>query len=132
MDTTNTTNRETTMTNAQVASMFALALDPTGNGADRRDASPATTTASTTNAPASKTVKTHVEFYTTEYQINHGAEPRGRGSWCFSEKRHPDVCAKTGVLWSPSMTFGEAKKWAREQIRAMNLSTSIVVLWVQP
>jgi hypothetical protein len=50
------------------------------------------------------------EFSTTDYEWAHGREPRGRGSWAFSLERNPDVSADT-VLWSPSMTFTDAKRW---------------------
>jgi hypothetical protein len=36
------------------------------------------------------------------------------------------------MLWSPSMTYGEAKKWARQQVQAKGLSLDVVVLYVQP
>ena len=76
-------------------------------------------------------MKLSVEFFTSEYRNNHGAEPRGRGSWAFSEKRSPDTLRDT-VLWSPSMTFCKAKKWARGQVRNVQGAMGHVVLYVQP
>jgi len=70
-----------------------------------------------------------IEFDAIEYRINHGAEPRGRGSWAFSFKREPDV-QRDEVLWSPSMTYGEAKKWARQQVKER--CSGYVTLYAQP
>lgn len=37
------------------------------------------------------------EFLTSEYEMNHGAAPRGRGSWAFSfVRRYRDVQTEEG------------------------------------
>jgi hypothetical protein len=52
-----------------------------------------------------------VSFDDSPFVRSHMTAPRGRGSWAFSfEGREP--------IFSPSMTLGEAKKWAREQVKA--------------
>lgn len=67
-------------------------------------------------------MKTRIE--TREYENSHGHGPRGRGSWAFQVGS--DV---TDVLWSPSMTYTEAKKWAREQAKKY---CGPVILYVLP
>jgi len=49
-------------------------------------------------------------FDTTDYEFTHGRKPRGRGGWAFSFERHPDVLSDA-VVWTPSMTYVEAKRW---------------------
>lgn len=53
-----------------------------------------------------------VRFSTREFFRSHGKEPRGRGSWAFQ------VEDTTKVVFSPSMTFSEAKAWMRKQVAA--------------
>lgn len=72
--------------------------------------------------------KVTVEFRTVEYTCNHGAEPRGRGSWAFCEERLP---LNKELLWTPSLTYGEAKKWVREELAKRGVQGP-VVLYVQP
>lgn len=58
-----------------------------------------------------------IEFDTFTYELSHGKSPRGRGSWAFCPfhlRNAEDYMTRT--LWSPSMTFTEAKKWAKAQI----------------
>ena len=53
-------------------------------------------------------------FDTTEYRFSHGKEPRGRGSWAFAPYR--DLPADHPLLFfTPSMTYAEAKRYAREK-----------------
>lgn len=55
---------------------------------------------------------------TTVYRRNHGAEPRGRGSWCFVMGAEDfDFSDDPRLFWaktdtSTSMTFAEARKLA--------------------
>lgn len=58
-----------------------------------------------------------IEFDTAPYRNSHLSGPRGRGSWAFGLSRDADACDREQVLWSPSMTYSEAKKWAREEIK---------------
>jgi hypothetical protein len=53
-------------------------------------------------------------FITDEYEFSHGRTPRGRGSWAFSIHRNPDVMGND-ILWSPSMTYADAKRWAKAE-----------------
>jgi hypothetical protein len=61
-------------------------------------------------------------FETREYRNNHGAEPRGRGSWAFALDRE----GQNDMRWFHQMTYGEAKQAARASFPAGSL------LWVQP
>ena len=72
---------------------------------------------------------TVVFFDTAPYRSSHWAEPRGHGQWAFAFKRNPDV-GNDELLWSPSMTFGQAKKWARQQVKER--CSGHAVLFVQP
>lgn len=48
-----------------------------------------------------------IRFDTRQFVLSHGREPRGRGSWAFdSDRRGNDP------VFSPSMTYQDAKKWA--------------------
>lgn len=55
--------------------------------------------------------KARLEFTTREFERSHFRAPRGQGCWAFL------VCGET--YWSPSMTYGEAKKWLRGQLDSM-------------
>lgn len=66
-----------------------------------------------------------VKFDTSEYERSHSHSPRGRGAWAFSTERDPDVLTDA-VKWSPSMTYTEAKAWARRQFA----STETVYVYV--
>ena len=65
--------------------------------------------------PTAKPIKVDVD--TSSHFRSHLKEPKGRGGWMFS--KHPDVdfgIHKQGEDWisTPSMTYGEAKKHAKE------------------
>lgn len=60
--------------------------------------------------------RTAITFDTSDYYNSHLREPRGRGSWAFmleSDFRSGENYFEN-IKWSPSMTYGEAKKWARK------------------
>lgn len=63
-----------------------------------------------------------IQFHTNEYRRSHMREPHGRGSWAFR--------VGTDILWSPSMTYTQAKAWAREQLAERAASTSAPVIYV--
>ena len=63
-------------------------------------------------------------FETREYRSSHLREPRGRGSWAF---RHLDE-----TIWSPSMTYGEAKRWARAEWQARRPTAGTIIVYVLP
>jgi len=52
-----------------------------------------------------------IQFSDAPYRASHLRAPRGRGSWAFSVHRTPRDCAD--LVWAPSGTLGEAKRWAR-------------------
>lgn len=87
-----------------------------------------TTTQTTTTKTATATATTRVTFDTSPFVRSHFYAPRGRGSWAFSTESNPDVLGPT-MLWSPSMTFGEAKSWARQQVQGRGRR---LTLFVQP
>lgn len=51
-----------------------------------------------------------MRFDTSEYEISHARQPRGRGSWAFFDE-------KGDLHFTPSMTFTEAKRWARANLK---------------
>lgn len=79
-----------------------------------------------------------VRFDTTEFEFSHGHAPRGRGSWGFLFRVNgewvadPSQDAAWGdlaqVWWASeegaggrvlSLTFGQAKRWARAKAREL-------------
>jgi hypothetical protein len=66
-------------------------------------------------------MSTKIELDTTEYRQSHLREPRGRGAWAFY------VGDDLEPLWSPSMTYTEAKRWLREQLKNRVLPGGVVV-----
>lgn len=62
-----------------------------------------------------------IEFNDTQYQFSHGRTPRGRGSWAF------EIRGLDGIHFSPSMTYGEAKRWMREQAKQVVPAGAAVV-----
>ncbi|MTH62158.1 hypothetical protein [Paracoccus litorisediminis] len=51
---------------------------------------------------------TRPTFDTRDYERSWGRTPRGRGSWAFATETDDWIL-------SPSLTYTEAKRWAREQ-----------------
>lgn len=49
---------------------------------------------------------------TRYYENNYGKAPRGRGGWAFCsvDVRRPDYLDH--VIWTPSLPYGEARKFA--------------------
>lgn len=62
-----------------------------------------------------------VRFSTREYEMNHGAKPRGRGSWAFVDQRFARANDYLDhVFWAPAgLTLGEAKKAAEAHFGAV-------------
>lgn len=57
-----------------------------------------------------------IEFTDTEYRFNHGASPRGRGSWAFIFPGPMGKFDDNAPWFTPgSTTFGEAKKLAKAE-----------------
>jgi len=59
-------------------------------------------------------------FETSTYRHEHGRSPRGRGSWAFcphAKRNGGDYLDFT--IFSPSMTYGEAKRWAKAKIEEL-------------
>lgn len=52
------------------------------------------------------------EFNTRDFRFSHGKEPRGFGSWAFEIEGHE-------LVWAPTSTFTDAKKWARAEAKKM-------------
>ena len=76
------------------------------------------------------TIRTVVEFDDIEFQKSHGRAPRGRGYWAFSTDRR----GREHLLFSPDMTYAEAKKWAKTAHLelAVGLDLAFLTLYVQP
>ena len=55
-----------------------------------------------------------MEFNTSQYKRSHGKTPRGRGSWAFFFDRSMRI---EDVYFTPSCTYAEAKKFAREEAK---------------
>jgi hypothetical protein len=65
-----------------------------------------------------------VKFDTTDYVDSHQESPRGRGGWMFAlDLDEADRGEYENVLSSPSMTYTDAKKWARKEVTARMLAT---------
>ncbi len=64
-----------------------------------------------------------ITFNTVAYEFSHGRTPRGRGSWAFAAVRNPDT---KDIIWSPSMTYAEAKKHAAKIAAERGISTLYV------
>ena len=70
------------------------------------------------------------DFNTSPWFASHGSPPRGRGSWAFSFVRdYHDVL--TEVCFTPSMTYGEAKKWITGQAKRCGVPRG-TMFFVQP
>lgn len=62
------------------------------------------------------------EFDTREYESNHGAKPRGFGSWAFAVVRAwPDVTPKgeamDNLMWVHQAKYGDAKRRVYRTLR---------------
>jgi hypothetical protein len=64
-----------------------------------------------------------VEFNVTQYEFSHGKPPRGNGYWAFSRDRRGN-----NPVFSPSMSYADAKKWAKAQPEFAGAH----ILYVQP
>lgn len=67
-----------------------------------------------------------IEFNTSPFVRSHLHLPRGRGSWAFD-------LGVGEVAFSPSMTYAEAKKWARQELlsRLGERANTIPVAYVE-
>lgn len=77
--------------------------------------------------------KATVRFDTREYRVNHGAEPRGFGSWAFclaGRENAPDYLE--GAFWAHQATFGAAKKAAAAHFASGAPANSNVFIAVLP
>ena len=54
-----------------------------------------------------------VQIWTETFRLDRGRSPRGRGSWAFHPDSQVDPCSDE-VIWTPSMNYGEAVKYARQ------------------
>lgn len=68
-----------------------------------------------------------ITFDNSEYVKSHGKNPTGRGSWAFSVDRD----GKHSVLFSPSMTLTDAKKWVKAEL-ATKAGVTGALLYVLP
>jgi hypothetical protein len=59
------------------------------------------------------------------YRFNHGAKPRGRGTWAFGPKRNTDAMSPD-MFWSSFVTYAEAKRHAVAHFAAKGVYTVYV------
>jgi len=61
-----------------------------------------------------KTNKPVIDVDANDFIRSHGVPPRGWGTWAF------DVKGSTlGLLWTPAMTYSDAKVWIKAKVRAL-------------
>lgn len=68
-----------------------------------------------------------IRFDDTPFRAAHGKAPRGRGCWAFAATKNP---AMEEVVFSPSMTLTEAKKWFCRTTVAGPTAPAVVVVYV--
>lgn len=73
-----------------------------------------------------------IHFNTRDYEFSSGHSPRGRGTWCFSLDRNPDMSIRNDprTVWTPSMNYGGARRFARQEFQARGFRD--VDVYVQP
>ena len=74
-----------------------------------------------------------VDFNTDQHVFSHGKEPKGRGSWAFGTVRNPDPSNADQCWFSPGgMTFSDARKWAKAEVKARFGADATGTLFVLP
>ena len=68
--------------------------------------------------------KIRITFNDTPYRNSHLTAPRGRGSWAFGDS--PDTPIDK-VVYSPSMTYAEARKWMKKSLEFMGGQGSVEI-----
>jgi hypothetical protein len=67
-----------------------------------------------------------VKFDPTQFVRSHMEQPKGRGSWAFSLEERP-----ADVVFSPSMTLADARKWMTARVRQMSdIPADVTTVWV--
>lgn len=66
-----------------------------------------------------KLIKESTNFNTKKYFNTHLKEPKGRGSWVFSQEGKEDE-VKNWVFSPPNLTLKEAKEWLKNHPIAKN------------
>lgn len=76
---------------------------------------------------------TTIEVSTRQYESNHGAKPRGRGTWGFMFDPSTPFPLDAEVWWAGfgtpagcSLTYGEAVKLAKAEARSRGASLIVV------
>jgi len=59
-----------------------------------------------------------IEFHTDDYLFSHGREPKGYGSWAFSEVKNP--LDDNLIHWFNGCLYSEAKKQMAKKVKAIN------------
>jgi hypothetical protein len=76
---------------------------------------------------------TVIDIDDSDYRRSHMTSPRGRGSWAFQIGG-----SSLPMIWTPSMTYADAKVWAKAAVRqmiaagAIPASVSYIDLRTQP
>jgi hypothetical protein len=71
-----------------------------------------------------------VRFETGYYSRNHGAEPRGFGSWAFAEESKAARADGADIFWAHQSTFGAAKKLAAAHFKKLGEARGEANLYV--
>lgn len=75
-----------------------------------------------------------IEISSSKFERSHGRKPKGHGAWGFIVM--DDSCDReVEIIFSPSMPLNEAKKWAKDQVRAKyaaEIETGYLSLEVAP
>ena len=75
--------------------------------------------------------RSRITFWDRPFVQTHARSPRGRGSWAFVPMAYhgSDIEVDQTIL-SPSMTYTEAKKWARQRFASIATEVGDLVLVV--
>jgi hypothetical protein len=66
------------------------------------------------------TARVLVEIDDSDYVRSHMSTPKGRGSWAFAtDAASRRDAAAPSMIWTPSMTYSDAKVWAKAKARDM-------------
>ena len=81
-----------------------------------------------------RTTKT-IDIITNQYVCSHGVQPKGRGSWAFYAYDYSTWREVGAPFFVPSMTYADAKVWAKAYARAnfaSDVATGCFALSVAP
>ena len=75
--------------------------------------------------------RSRITFWDRPFVQTHARSPRGRGSWAFvPSPYHGSGIELDHTVFSPSMTYTEARKWARQRFASIAAEVGDLVLVV--